>query len=142
MELRACNTAVVTNRRLVCNRVPMQIDQNTETSIGWPGHVYSSSPPKYIGVSHIFQALFTSSLYLLSDSHRVFPKLFSKHVRCEIDKFRVGTHLCKLCDTPAARLFYGCSQGEHQQPIATMLATTRSSSKDSNLLCFISAFII
>ena len=30
----------------------------------------------------------------------------------ECDKFRVDSHLCKLRDTPAARLSYGCCQGE------------------------------
>ena len=40
-----------------------------------------------------------------------------KHVSCEFDKFRVDSHLCKLRDTPAARLSYGCCQGEHQQQI-------------------------
>ena len=48
----------------------------------------------------------------------------SKHASCEFDKFRVDTHLCKLRDTPAARLSYGCYQGAHQQHLLIMLAAT------------------
>ena len=35
-------------------------------------------------------------------------KIFSKRVSCELDKFRVDTLLCKLRNTPAPRLSYGC----------------------------------
>ena len=38
-----------------------------------------------------------------------------EHFSCEFDKLWVDTHLCKLRDTPAARLSYGFCQGEHQQ---------------------------
>ena len=30
----------------------------------------------------------------------------SKHISCEFDRFRVDTHLYKLRDTPAGRVFY------------------------------------
>ena len=62
-------------------------------------------------------------------------KYSSTHVSCEFDKFWVDTHLFELRDIPAARLSYGCCEGEHQQQVVAR--STRISSHRSKLLCFV-----
>ena len=49
----------------------------------------------YLGVDGVFFVLKKSSI----------------HLSCEFDKSRIDTNLCKLRDTPAARLSYGSCQG-------------------------------
>ena len=46
----------------------------------------------------------------------------------------LDTDLCKLRDTPAARFSCGCCEGEHQQHVAIMLATTRGLTSITNMI--------
>ena len=69
MELRACGTAIITpNTRLESFVSPMPIDPRIQNiHLIDPGMLIYHPLPNVSGVSQSFQALFISSLYLLSD---------------------------------------------------------------------------